>query len=154
MLVRLLREVKYLLLLDVKVPERAALLYQKADTYRAQAGSLEIIVTIYNDILATLIPVEKPLLADRITKMNNSLQDGLVKLKWNSKNIDQFIKEAATTVHDVDQVVKKMKDNVKKMQDMMAKWEKPLFERKLKPLFPEDLEQIHQSLVQPRIEDI
>ena len=86
--------------------------------------------------------------------MNNSLQDGLVKLKWNSKNIDQFIKEAATTVHDVDQVVKKMKDNVKKMQDMMAKWEKPLFERKLKPLFPEDLEQIHQSLVQPRIEDI
>jgi len=33
-LVRLLREVKYLLILDIEVPERAALLYKKVDTYR------------------------------------------------------------------------------------------------------------------------
>lgn len=33
-LVRLLREVKYLLLLDIKVPETASKLYQKVDTYR------------------------------------------------------------------------------------------------------------------------
>ena len=33
-LVRLLREVKYLLLLDIRVPERATLLYQKVNIYR------------------------------------------------------------------------------------------------------------------------
>jgi dynein heavy chain len=33
-LVRLLREVKYLSLLDVQVPERASLLYKKVDVYR------------------------------------------------------------------------------------------------------------------------
>jgi dynein heavy chain len=33
-LVRLLREVKYLLLLDIEVPERASLLFQKVDLYR------------------------------------------------------------------------------------------------------------------------
>jgi hypothetical protein len=58
------------------------------------------------------------------------------------------------TVTDVDELVKKMKDNVKKMQELMQKWEKPLFERKMKPLAPEDLEQTHQSLIMPRIEDI
>ena len=72
-LVRLLREVKYLLLLDIEVPERASLLYKKVDVYRSQTGNLEIIVNMYNEILATLLPVEKPLLAERITKMNNAL---------------------------------------------------------------------------------
>jgi len=42
-LVRLLREVKYLLLLNIEIPERASLLYKKVDTYRQQTGNLEII---------------------------------------------------------------------------------------------------------------
>jgi hypothetical protein len=57
-------------------------------------------------------------------------------------------------VNEVDELVKRMKDNVNKIQDMMANWEKPLFERKAKPFFPEDLEQTHQSQVAPRLEEI
>lgn len=33
-LVRLLREVKYLLLMDIEVPERAQLLFKKVNIYR------------------------------------------------------------------------------------------------------------------------
>lgn len=33
-LIRLLREVKYLLLINIKVPERAQALFEKADIYR------------------------------------------------------------------------------------------------------------------------
>ena len=40
------------------------------------------------------------------------------------------------------------------MQKMMSTWEKPLFERKMKPMYPEDLEQNHQSSVMPRLEEI
>lgn len=83
-LVRLLREVKYFLLLNIEVPEKASLLYQKVDTYRQQTGNLEIIANTYNGILSTLLPVEKPLLADRIDKMNGALQKGIDELKWNS----------------------------------------------------------------------
>ena len=57
-------------------------------------------------------------------------------------------------VTEVDDLVKKMKDNVKKMQEMMKNWKKPLFERKLKPLLPEDLEQNHSSSVMTKLEDI
>lgn len=109
---------------------------------------------MYNEILATLLPVEKPLLADRIERINKSLQPGIEQLKWNSPNIDPFIKECMMIVKDVDELVKKMKENVKKMQEMMAKWEKSLFERKNKPMLPDDLEQTHQSTVMPRIEEI
>lgn len=65
-LVRLLREVKYLQLLDIEVPERASALYSKVNVYRTQTGNLELTVNMFNEILATLLPVEKPLLADRI----------------------------------------------------------------------------------------
>ena len=47
-----------------------------------------------------------------------------------------------------------MKDNVKKMQEMMKKWLSPLFERRLKASPPDELEQNHQSLIMPRLEDI
>ena len=57
-------------------------------------------------------------------------------------------------VTEVDDLVKKMKDNVKKMQEMMKNWKKPLFERKMKPLLPEDLEQNHSSFVMGKLEDI
>jgi dynein heavy chain len=154
-LVRLLREVKYLLLLDIEVPERASLLYKKVDVYRTQTGKLEIITNMYNEILATLLPVEKPLLQDRIEKMNNALAAGIENLRWNSQNIDPFIKQAMDVVTTVDELVKKMKDNVKKMHNMMKNWRKPLYERKLtKPLPPDDLEMTHKSLVMPRLEDI
>jgi dynein heavy chain len=109
---------------------------------------------MYNEILSTLLPVEKPLLFDRIKGMNDALQKGIDELKWNSQNIDPFIKNAMETVTKVDELVSKMKSNVKKIQNLMQEWENPLFERKNRPSFPEDLEQTHQSLVMPRLEDI
>lgn len=57
-------------------------------------------------------------------------------------------------VTHVDELVTKMKDNVKKIQGIMAKWEEPLFERKMRPTFPDDLLQTHDSLIMPRLEDI
>ena len=155
LLVRLLREVKYLSLLDISVPDRASYLYSRVEIYRTQTGNLELIVNMYNDILATLLPVEKPLLKDRIERMNSTLQPGIEELRWNAQNIDPFIKQSMEVVKEVDDLVKKMKENVRKMQDYMVKWsEKPLFERKNKPMIPDDLEQTHQSIVMARMADI
>lgn len=155
LLVRLLREVKYLQLLDISVPDRAAKLFERVDVFRSQAGNLELIVNMYNDILATLLPVEKPLLSERINKMNNCLEPGIEKLKWNSDNIDPFIKDSMSIVSEVDDLVKKMKENVKEMQRMMKIWaDSPFFDRKPKALVPDDLENSHQALVMTRHQDV
>lgn len=149
-----MREVKYLQLLDIDVPEKAALLYKNVNTYRTQKGNLDIIVDIYNEILKTLLPVEKPLLYDRIQRINKALEPGISDLKWNSPGIDPFIKYAMEVVTDVDELVRLMKDNVRKMQQMMVKWRDSLFDRRMKPFPPDELEQNHQSLVGPKLEDI
>jgi dynein heavy chain len=152
---RLLREVKYLLLLNIDVPERASLLYKKADIYRVQSGRLEIIVNMYNEILTKLLAVEKPLMKKRIESMDVSLEDGITKLTWNSQSIDTFIEKAMAVVSEQDNLVHRMKTNVEKMQEMMAEWKKPLFERRAqKTMAPDELEQTHQSQVMPKHEDI
>lgn len=44
-LVALLRETKYFLLLQIKVPDAAAAIFERADTYRSQIGSLDLMVS-------------------------------------------------------------------------------------------------------------
>jgi len=109
---------------------------------------------MYNNILATLLPVEKPLLADRIDRMRTALQPGIDQLLWNSENIDPFISNAMSVVTEVDELVKKMKENVLNMQKMMELWKTPLFERKPKAMPPEDVQASHDSQVMPRLDDI
>lgn len=155
MLVRLLREVKYLRLLNYKVPEKAQKLYDKVDTYRTQTGNLDLIVSMYNEIVVTLLPVEKPLLKNKIELIDRILKPGIQNLKWNDENINPFIKEAMEIVTEVSELVKKkMKENVKKMEKMCAEWCKPLYDRKNKPLAPDDLEQTHGASVDQRLQFI
>ena len=76
------------------------------------------------------------------------------ELKWNSKGIDKFIKDAMEITIEVDELVKKMKLNVTKMIDFMDAWQKPLYERKMKPNPPDDVEQLHNAAVSSRFEEI
>ena len=50
-LVRLLREVKYFLLLGLDVPSTALDIYQQVEVFRRWTGNLDLIVNINNDVL-------------------------------------------------------------------------------------------------------
>lgn len=53
-LTRLLREVKYLKLLNITVPETAEIIFEKVNVYRDQTVSLDLIVQNYNKIITCL----------------------------------------------------------------------------------------------------
>jgi dynein heavy chain len=151
----ILREVKYLQLLDFPIPETALKLFAKVETYRVQTLRLQIIVDMYNNILATLLPVEKPLLAKKIENMGKSLQAGIDTLKWNSEGIDKFISVGHATVQEVDELVKKMKENVQKIHGFMDNWkDKVFFERRAKPMPPDELMSTHTAAVENRFEEV
>lgn len=81
-LVKLLREVKYLKQLSRDVPETASKLFEKADIYRRQVVSLELIIQNYNRIVTCLNDVEEPLVKERIVRMNRDIQPGIKEFKW------------------------------------------------------------------------
>ena len=137
------------------MPDRAQKLFDKVDTYRRWSGRLDLIVEMYNNIIATLLPVEKPLMMDRIEKMNKSLQSGIDTLKWSSENIDPFINQAMVIVTEVNELVAKIKANVNKMIEIMNQWsETPLFIRKNRTQLPEDVESLHNAAVTARFDTI
>ena len=136
------------------MPERARTLYDKVDVYRSQTGNLDLIVEMYNNIIETLLPVEKPLMQKRIDDINKLLQPGMDTLKWNSEKIDAFIHDALRKVEVVDELVKKMKENVRQMVAKMDRWQVPLYERRPKTMPPDDVESLHAASVVARFEII
>lgn len=91
----------------------------------------------------------------RIVKMGSSLQDGIDRLKWNSEGIDKFIAKANDNVSDVDELVKKMKQNIESIHKFMDLWsERPFYERKPKPMPPDELAQQHSATVENRMEEV
>lgn len=95
LLVRLLREVKYFLLLGLQVPDCAMDIYSLSEVYRRYTGNLELIVNMYNDIQTSLLPVERPLLKSQLEHIDKTLAQGIgasmtqqtESMKGNMKNV-------------------------------------------------------------------
>jgi len=138
-LVELLREVKYLLLLDKDVPEKAKEVFKKADIYRQQTCQLDAIVAIYNEILTTLHPVQYPLFKEKILRMDEQLSEGFEKFQWITEKLVDFINFSKHEVTEVNKLVLQMKSAELKIKQSMSKWNKPLMEKKNKPQTPYDV---------------
>lgn len=90
MLIRLLREVKYFLLLEAPVPDSALKVFKRAEVFRQQTGNLELIVNTYNNILVRQYP--HLLVPRRPRPMGNSapfsslllpsIKQGALSAKW------------------------------------------------------------------------
>jgi dynein heavy chain, axonemal len=81
-LVRLLRETKYFLLLKIEVPASAAAIFSRADLYRQQISSLELICSTWNRIQRTILPVERPLVSEKLAEVEVALRRGQNELNW------------------------------------------------------------------------
>jgi len=147
-LVALLREVKYFLLLGLPVPESAQQIFKKAEVFRTQTGNLELIVNMYNNMVTSLLPVEKPLVATYINKIDKTLSRGIKQLSWKSHGIDLFITECMADVKAADKIMGTLKTNLSKIEDIMGVWQSiPLFERSVKPVGPAEFQQAHRQLL-------
>jgi dynein heavy chain len=50
----------------LQVPPSAAAIFQHADKFRQQIGSLDLMVSLYNRLQKTMLTVERPLLAAKL----------------------------------------------------------------------------------------
>ena len=100
-------------------------------------------------MLTELLPVEEPLLDEKIVKMDSVLSPGLTDLRWKSEDrIPEFITQVSSVVGDVSSVVDIIKGNLKKISAIIEKWcQQPLLERKQKPLPVDEFELVHKATV-------
>ena len=136
-LVKLLREVKYFLLLGLEVPSTAMDIYQLVEVFRRHTGNLDLIVNMYNDIQTTLLPVERPLVRAQLDRIDKTLSQGIGEsknkaksLNWKSNGIDLFIGESMTEVKEVKEMLQMLKSNLKSVETTVGIWATlPIFER-------------------------
>jgi len=128
-LIRLLREVKYFLVLELPVPDSALQIYESSETYRRQRLSLDMICNIYNKIQEVLLPVERPLVKIHVEKFNTSALRGIKELTWKSEGVDDYIVQLDKEILMCDKVVDALKSNLAEIESIMAGWVVPLLER-------------------------
>ena len=146
-LVRLLREVRYFLLLGLEVPASALEIYKKAEMYRRCTASLDLIAGMYNSMLHEMLPVEAPLLRANLIKMDATLQRGVKEINWKSSGLDAFISESNAVVKATYDMLFSLKSNLRDIVLEMEGWSRePLLTRKQKPMNPDEFEQAYKPM--------
>lgn len=74
----LLREVKYFDALQIKVPEKAHGVFAKGETLRGYVMSLNHIVEQYNTFRTNVLPVERPLITQRLAQIDECCQKATI----------------------------------------------------------------------------
>jgi dynein heavy chain len=137
LLIKLLREVKYFLLLGLDVPSTAMEIFTKVEIFRRHTGNLDLIVNMYNDIQISLLPVERPLVKSQLERLDKTLAQGIGEgkmktkaLNWKSNGIELFIEEAMAEAKEVSDLLQMLKGNLKIIESFVLEWSnEPIFER-------------------------
>ena len=154
--IRLLREVKYFLLLGLEVPDNALQIYKKAETFRRQTGNLDLIVNIYNNMINTLLPVEEPLVSSHIDKIDAKVRTGIKVKNWNSPKIDEFIGECKIVVNDADEILTTLKTNMTNCEKILEDWRTPILDRSSnpKPVGCDQFKQEHKAVFNAKYDTV
>lgn len=133
-LVAVLREVKYLEIIKKEdIPESAATLYKRNAELYQYVANLNLTVNWYNKIRKTTLPVEFQLIKNELANVDKLLSKGEKELNWNSSNLWEYIQKVQSEVRGLESRLQETKDNVDRIQKIMATWNKnPLFERREK----------------------
>ena len=126
-LVAVLREVKYLERIEGEaaagaLPEDAAAIYARNETFRQFLGNLGIAVMEYNRIQTTLLDVEAPLIVRELAELDTKIEKAVAELNWNSEGVMDYCSDLATTTNDLSQRLQDSKANVTKITETLDEW--------------------------------
>eukprot|EP00698_Gefionella_okellyi_P021190 TRINITY_DN679_c0_g2_i1.p1 TRINITY_DN679_c0_g2~~TRINITY_DN679_c0_g2_i1.p1 ORF type:complete len:4462 (-),score=1316.63 TRINITY_DN679_c0_g2_i1:16-13401(-) len=146
-IVRLLREVKYLQMSGHPIPKSASDIFEQTEVFRTLTTHLEMLVNTFNNIVTSLLDVERPLLQSRLDEMDKTLDKGIKHLNWKSNAIKEFVTTGRAVVSDVDRVVQTIKSNVQEIERICARWQSSvLFDRQGNRTYSaEDFQSLHKS---------
>jgi dynein heavy chain len=152
---KLLREVKYFLILGLAVPDSALQIYKKFEVFRQQTGNLTLIVNMYNDMITSLLPVEVPLVKVHFDRIDKTVTRGVSQMNWKSHGIDFFITESMACVKVANDILMTLKSNLDEVEEKLKFWARePLIRRTNRPVSPEEFDQDHKTYRHARYPEV
>lgn len=83
--------------------------------------------------------------------MDEEIEPGITKYRWESPEIDSFINKAKDVVDSLFEIVDKMKKSLDFIYTELAKLKKPMIERKNKPISPEEYDNILKAVISNKL---
>ena len=150
-LMALLREAKYLNLINIDMPDGVRGVYSKADVYQQHEANLHLIVNDYNALLMAMNEVEVPLMLPKLELVDEALEEGIELLNWRNHSIASFIKKSTSYIADASALLKVLQTNVKRICNLLKGWSTAsLHTHRKKTLFAEEYLQTLQDAIQAR----
>lgn len=114
---------------ELPLPKTATLVFDRKERYRQFVSQLNNLVGQYNTIAGTLLDVEKPLVNEKMSKINSVISCGLRDIRWDSENeqISQFVQSSRTIVKDLFDRLNYLKGNVKTIEKLINAWKVTLY---------------------------
>ena len=101
------------------IPQEADDAFQKNAVFRKQISNLENIKAQYNNIILLLNDVERPMVQNKLNKVEQQLKPGLESITWeNSAEIDKFTKSCHKIISELADTVTKLKTFVGKIDSI------------------------------------
>jgi len=136
-LVALLREVKYLRMLEgdvlkvigADIPGNAMTIFEQAETFRNYTGTLDLVVEHYNTSIQTMLPEEAPLVQDRMNAANEALEEGINHLNWKQSGVGAFIAKVQQMVDAIFNRLQQAQKSVNEIENVLKSWATPILRR-------------------------
>ncbi|TSL75253.1 Dynein heavy chain 17, axonemal [Bagarius yarrelli] len=122
-LVAVLMEVKYLTILEqADIPPCALGIFNSRETFHMYNANLDLIVASYNQIQATLLPVEFALVEGELKNIDAELASAETYLYWDGEGLWEYIEKMRNTLQDLQSRIEMAKTNVETMQVIIKEW--------------------------------
>ncbi|KAF5830619.1 hypothetical protein DUNSADRAFT_14266 [Dunaliella salina] len=110
-LIELIRETRYLDRMGFPIPEIALNVALQEVKYHQWLESLQHMLEHYYEVIEQLSPIERELMAKKLSELESCLHAGFHTLNWNSLGIPEFIQACRRAINSFLQVVKQVQKN-------------------------------------------
>jgi dynein heavy chain, axonemal len=122
----IIKESRYLDKLGFRIPESALNVTLQESKYLEISRSLNAQLQSYDQLMASLKPVEKVLLKSHIDDLNATIKTGFSPLNWTSQRIPQYIEDLIHALLKFSSVVSQVHKNASMIQDIVSHISKTL----------------------------
>ena len=109
-IMQLIRESKYMLRLDVEVPESARMVLAQEDKFKRYFNQLTHLINEHQRITGEIAPITLPLMRPLLEDLELTMLPGLTDLTWTSVNIDMYLARVHKKMSNIQELVRKMND--------------------------------------------
>uniref|UniRef100_A0A6I8PBB0 Dynein axonemal heavy chain 17 n=1 Tax=Ornithorhynchus anatinus TaxID=9258 RepID=A0A6I8PBB0_ORNAN len=130
-LVSVLREVRYLETQRAwPIPALALEMACAKEASRRLVALLELLADGYNEVRRAVLPVELPLVGQRLHELDLGLRAAEETLNWKTEGAWDYVRSVTDGVCDLKQRLRQTKDNMEEIRNILKTWLLPIFERK------------------------